>query len=199
MQRARIIYILGRLVQMLVLWVIVTILFLIFRLMPGNPLIGLHRSRRSPRSRRRGSPSVRSGPTAARAVRPLPAQHRHRESRHLLLPEGAGVRDPDGRLPEHAAADWNLARSSPTSSASSAAPFSPGGAARCSRGRHPRGPDDPGRAGVFRRHAGPLRSSRSTCGWFPSSGVSRSRGDLRLGLRAADLAPISGTTWPCRR
>lgn len=38
--RARLIYILGRLVQMIgVLWVIVTILFLIFRLMPGNPLV----------------------------------------------------------------------------------------------------------------------------------------------------------------
>lgn len=40
MLRARLVYILGRLVQMLVvLWVIVTILFLIFRLMPGNPLV----------------------------------------------------------------------------------------------------------------------------------------------------------------
>ncbi|MGH2558978.1 MAG: ABC transporter permease [Thermomicrobiales bacterium] len=39
MLRARLIYILSRLAQMiLVLWVIVTILFLIFRLMPGNPL-----------------------------------------------------------------------------------------------------------------------------------------------------------------
>ena len=39
MLRARSIYILGRLAQMVgVLWVIVTILFLIFRLMPGNPL-----------------------------------------------------------------------------------------------------------------------------------------------------------------
>jgi peptide/nickel transport system permease protein len=39
MIRARITYILGRLAQMIfVLWVIVTILFLIFRLMPGNPL-----------------------------------------------------------------------------------------------------------------------------------------------------------------
>ncbi|MDP9469986.1 MAG: ABC transporter permease [Chloroflexota bacterium] len=39
MLRARLIYLLGRLAQMVgVLWVIVTILFLIFRLMPGNPL-----------------------------------------------------------------------------------------------------------------------------------------------------------------
>jgi peptide/nickel transport system permease protein len=39
MLRARLIYIASRLAQMiLVLWVIVTILFLIFRLMPGNPL-----------------------------------------------------------------------------------------------------------------------------------------------------------------
>lgn len=39
MLRARLVYILGRLAQMLfVLWVIVTILFLIFRLMPGNPV-----------------------------------------------------------------------------------------------------------------------------------------------------------------
>lgn len=39
MLRARLMYISGRLVQMIgVLWVIVTILFLIFRLMPGNPL-----------------------------------------------------------------------------------------------------------------------------------------------------------------
>ncbi len=38
--RARMTFILGRLAQMLgVLWVIVTILFLIFRLMPGNPLV----------------------------------------------------------------------------------------------------------------------------------------------------------------
>lgn len=37
---ARLLYILGRLAQMVgVLWVIVTILFLIFRLMPGNPLV----------------------------------------------------------------------------------------------------------------------------------------------------------------
>lgn len=36
----RLIYLLGRLAQMVaVLWVIVTILFLIFRLMPGNPLV----------------------------------------------------------------------------------------------------------------------------------------------------------------
>ena len=40
MLRARLIYLLGRLAQMVgVLWVIVTILFLIFRLMPGNPLV----------------------------------------------------------------------------------------------------------------------------------------------------------------
>lgn len=40
MLRARLVYILGRLAQMIgVLWVIVTILFLIFRLMPGNPLV----------------------------------------------------------------------------------------------------------------------------------------------------------------
>lgn len=39
MLRARTVYILGRLGQMaVVLWVITTILFLIFRLMPGNPL-----------------------------------------------------------------------------------------------------------------------------------------------------------------
>ena len=39
MLRARLVYILGRLAQMIgVLWVIATILFLIFRLMPGNPL-----------------------------------------------------------------------------------------------------------------------------------------------------------------
>jgi peptide/nickel transport system permease protein len=38
--RGRLIYLLGRLAQMVgVLWVIVTILFLIFRLMPGNPLV----------------------------------------------------------------------------------------------------------------------------------------------------------------
>src|SRR5262245_60571532 len=37
--RARLVYILGRLAQtLLVLWVVVTILFLMFRLMPGNPL-----------------------------------------------------------------------------------------------------------------------------------------------------------------
>jgi peptide/nickel transport system permease protein len=40
MPRARIIFILGKLVQMLgVLWAIVTILFLLFRLMPWNPLV----------------------------------------------------------------------------------------------------------------------------------------------------------------
>jgi peptide/nickel transport system permease protein len=40
MLRGRAIYILGRLGQMiLVLWAIATILFLIFRLMPGNPLV----------------------------------------------------------------------------------------------------------------------------------------------------------------
>src|SRR5215510_12567755 len=40
MNRARIIFILGKLAQMLgVLWAIVTILFLLFRLMPGNPLV----------------------------------------------------------------------------------------------------------------------------------------------------------------
>jgi peptide/nickel transport system permease protein len=40
MNRSRIIFILGKLVQMLgVLWAIVTILFLLFRLMPGNPLV----------------------------------------------------------------------------------------------------------------------------------------------------------------
>lgn len=40
MPRARITFILGRLAQMLgVLWVIVTILFLLFRLMPGDPLV----------------------------------------------------------------------------------------------------------------------------------------------------------------
>src|SRR5918993_4975187 len=40
MLRARLIYLLGRFAQMVgVLWVIVTILFLIFRLMPGNPLV----------------------------------------------------------------------------------------------------------------------------------------------------------------
>lgn len=40
MTRARITFILGRLAQMIgVLWVIVTILFLIFRLMPGDPLV----------------------------------------------------------------------------------------------------------------------------------------------------------------
>lgn len=39
MLRARLVYILGRLAQtLLVLWVVVTILFLLFRLMPGNPL-----------------------------------------------------------------------------------------------------------------------------------------------------------------
>jgi peptide/nickel transport system permease protein len=38
--RARLVYLLGRVVQMVaVLWVIVTILFLMFRLMPGNPLV----------------------------------------------------------------------------------------------------------------------------------------------------------------
>jgi peptide/nickel transport system permease protein len=38
--RARLVYLIGRLAQMVaVLWVIVTILFLIFRLMPGNPLV----------------------------------------------------------------------------------------------------------------------------------------------------------------
>ncbi len=40
MLRAKLIYVLGRFAQMIgVLWVIVTILFLIFRLMPGNPLV----------------------------------------------------------------------------------------------------------------------------------------------------------------
>src|SRR4051794_1902058 len=39
MQRARFVYILGRLAQtIMVMWVVVTLLFLMFRLMPGDPL-----------------------------------------------------------------------------------------------------------------------------------------------------------------
>src|SRR4051794_27474757 len=40
MLRARLVYILGRLAQtLLVMWVVATILFLMFRLMPGSPLV----------------------------------------------------------------------------------------------------------------------------------------------------------------
>ncbi len=103
MARGRLLYIGSKMVQMvIVLWAIATILFLIFRLMPGNPLTAYI----DPTFTEEQAAEVRK---QFGLDKPLIVQYgfylknlANWRFRRFVLPEGTGLRCADGGLSEHA-------------------------------------------------------------------------------------------------